>query len=133
LGEKDLSYRPTGVKILGTLMIIFGVISFIFGFFIVLPASLVYLFESTSTALLSQISTFLICGMLLAGAVGMLSMTGWGYYLALTCSIILIPDSVLALFFSFSLFIISPSSLALGIAALAYLLSKAKYEYLIES
>lgn len=104
-----MPHRPSGVTVLGTFMIILGVITIICEFLFVwpgLPYIPVIIYEIpvlVGENLQSNIPIFILGSTLLAGAVGLLSMTGWGYYLALTSSIILIADSAI----SFLLFIAS--------------------------
>nr|MDO8081274.1 hypothetical protein [Candidatus Freyarchaeota archaeon] len=130
-------YRPPEVVGLGITMIFLAAFDFLNGFyqlFYVMSLSMV-LFPFTYPIFPSFILQFIIDVVLLVAAVGILSMTRWGYYTALVSSVILIALSPLLLIFVFTLIIkvfINLGSLIfliIGIIALVYLAGDAKYAY----
>jgi hypothetical protein len=133
----DLSYRPSGVVVLGIFMIIFAVLN-IFWTIMYIPLlsvgsfSLFSLF-STSVGLVSFGFMLATSVLLVVGAAGLLSMTRWGYHTGLVASILLIVSVCVSLFVGGLFFILSIGGLILGIITLAYLLTDVKYEYQIDS
>jgi hypothetical protein len=133
MGGIGLAYRPSGVIILGIFMIIFAFFNFGFGVYMYFTSSLI--------SALSIIPLYvpvdyrdLVFGsiigvVLLVDAVGLLSMTKWGYYSALVSSAILLGGCVFLFFWFVLFFLINLGSLTLAIITIAYLSGDAKYEY----
>ena len=129
-----MAYRPSGVIILGIFMIIFAAMNVIFGIYqyfvsIMISGMTFFPFLYIPPDYLSLVFGLIIGVVLFVDAVGLLSMTNWGYYTALVSSAILVAGSIL-LFFWFALFfIINIGSLILGIITIIYLSGDVKYEY----
>ena len=127
----ELTYRPSGVTILGILMLVFAIFNFLYIVYVqlmfrVISTLSIFPFIVSSSYLLLIAGT-IISVLLLVDGIGILSMTRWGYYTALVSSILLIVAPIALVMYTiiiFNIFII-----ILGIVALIYLLSDVKYEY----
>ncbi|WXG42241.1 MAG: zinc ribbon domain-containing protein [Candidatus Freyarchaeum deiterrae] len=130
-----MSYRPSGVVVIGVFMIIFAVLN-IFWAILMMPlsgTSLITLFSPFTLGGLLSFGLMLTTSvMLVVGATGLLSMARWGYYTGLAASIVLIVSAVFSFFVGFGFFLISIGGLILGIITLTYLLTDVKYEYPID-
>ncbi len=126
-----MSYRPSGVTILGILMLVFAS----FNFFYMIYTQVMFRFISilsifpfmVPTSSLPQIVGVIISVLLLVDGIGILSMARWGYYTALVSSILLIVVPI-ALFL-YTIIIFDIVNITLGIVTLIYLFGDVKYEY----
>ncbi|MBS7270144.1 MAG: hypothetical protein KIH10_15085 [Candidatus Freyarchaeota archaeon] len=126
-----MSYRPSGVTILGILMLVFACLNFFYMLYVQVMlrfTSILSIFPFMfPSSYLSLVAGAIISVLLLVDGIGILSMARWGYYTALVSSILLIVAPI-ALFL-YTIIIFDIVIILLGIAALVYLLGDVKYEY----
>ncbi|MEM3562121.1 MAG: hypothetical protein Q6366_014450 [Candidatus Freyarchaeota archaeon] len=126
-----MSYRPSGVTILGILMLVFALFNFLYMVYVEVMLrfmSILSIFPFMfPSSYLSLVAGAIISVLLLVDGIGILSMARWGYYTALVSSILLIVAPI-ALFL-YTIVIFNIIIIILGIVALIYLLGDVKYEY----
>lgn len=127
----ELTYRPSGVTILGILMLVFAMFNFLYIVYVQLMFSVMSTLSvfplMVPSSYLSFIAGTIISVLLLVDGIGILSMTRWGYYTALVSSILLIVAPIAL--FMYTIIIFNIVIIILGIVALIYLLGDVKYEY----
>ncbi|MEM2959596.1 MAG: hypothetical protein QW261_14950 [Candidatus Jordarchaeaceae archaeon] len=126
-----MSYRPSGVTILGILMLVFALFNFLYMVYVQVMLrfmSILSIFPfMVPTSYLPLVAGAIISVLLLVDGIGILSMARWGYYTALVSSILLIVAPIALFLYIISIFNII--TIILGIVALIYLLGDVKYEY----